>query len=62
MNLKKIINKIVEQRKLEKKFEEENIKSYSFPDYIKAKIDYFNWMNGRKFKTAKDYKIKNYRR
>ena len=62
MNLiKKIINKVIKQRKLEQKFADENIMSYRFIDYVKAKVNYLNWFSKKKkFRTVEDYKKEKY--
>ena len=57
MNLiKKIMFKIMKQRKLEQEFADENLMSYKPVNYIRAKVKYLSWVNGKKFRTIDDYK------
>jgi len=60
--IKRIITRVFEQRKLEKEFADENLMSYSFIDYQRAKVNYLNWINGKKFKTVRDHKRREYGR
>ena len=58
--IKKIMEELSEQKRLEKEFEEENWNCYSFINYQKAKINYCDWISGKKLRTVEDYKKEKY--